>query len=1051
MFLPHFSIRRPVAATVLVAALVVFGIIGLSRLGVSLYPDVDFPNVTVSTRWENARPEEMDNQVTDQLEDAISAISGIKHIASQSSQGRSQIRVEFELTKDLDVGAQEVRDKVSARLRRLPLEADVPVIDKLDINAQPILRLALTGQHAIEDLTRFAQDEVRPLLQRVEGVGEVSLGGARQKEVRLWLYRERLTAYDVGVDEVMAAVRGQHAEVPGGRIESADKEFLIRTVGEFGTPEEFNELIVAWRGGTPVRLRHVGYAEAGREESLSVARFTTREGVSRTVSLNVAPRSGANQVAIARAVKAMLPEIRAMLLEGMTLHIATDTTEFIEQSIDELRFQLFLGGLAAALTILLFLQNIRTTLISALSIPTSIVAAFATMYWMGFTLNNMTMLALITAVGLVIDDSIVTVENIYRHRDALGKGPRRAAFDGSGEVYFAILATTAALAGVFLPVAFMGGLVGSFFFEFAVTMAFAVACSTFVAMTVVPMLASRVLTVNRDQGRVFRAFDRAVSGLSAVYRRLLGWSLRHRLAVVGLAALALAAGGYLFQNVGKEFITAEDQSRFTVRIRTPLAYSLDKTDEVLRRVEGHLRAIPEVSHFYGISGIGGSAQNAIAIVTLVPKGQRSRSQREIQQQINAMLRTIPDLRGVAADISPMGGSARNEDIQLVIRGPRLEALDEYSQEIMERLEQTPGFVGLTRDLDVGKPEVRVRIDREKAADAGVSVREVASAVGALMGGVQVGDYKEGGRSYEVRLRLVPEHRELPGDVERIWLRSRDGRLVDASGFISVEVGVGPSVINRLDRQRSATVYANLEDLVLGDALPQVRALAEEVLPGGYTIKFAGRAETFGETGQYVVFAFALAIVLTYMVLAYQFESFLQPLAIMTGLPLAFVGAFGLLYLLGNTFNLFSMIALILLVGLATKNGILLIDFTNQLRAQGLGVHEALIEAGATRLRPILMTAVSTVAGVVPVALGIGVGSESRQPLAVAIAGGILSSTFLTLAVVPVVYSYLDQLGRCRVVGWAKEKVMAPEPAAGEIPQGGEAAHSGDGARAAERA
>ncbi|MFU8856932.1 MAG: efflux RND transporter permease subunit [Deferrisomatales bacterium] len=1024
MFLPHFSIRRPVAATVLVGALVVFGIIGVSRLGVSLYPDVDFPNVTVSTRWENARPEEIDNQVTDQLEDAISAISGIKHITSQSSQGRSRITVEFELTKDLDVAAQEVRDKVSARLRRLPSDAEVPVIDKLDINAQPILRLALTGQHAIEDLTRFAQDEVRPLLQRIEGVGEVSLGGARQKEVHLWLYRERLTAYNVGVDEVMAAVRGQHAEVPGGRIESLDKEFLIRTVGEFATPEEFNELIVAWRDGTPVRLRHVGYAEAGRQESLSVARFTTKEAVSRTVSVNVAPRSGANQVAIARAVKDMLPEIRAMLLEGMTLHIATDTTEFIEQSIDELRFQLFLGGLAAALTILIFLQNARTTLISALSIPTSVVAAFAAMYGMGFTLNNMTMLALITAVGLVIDDSIVTVENIYRHRDAMDKGPRRAAFDGSGEVYFAILATTAALAGVFLPVAFMGGLVGRLFFEFAVSMAFAVACSTFVAMTVVPMLASRVLTVNRDKGRVFRAFDQAVAGLSALYRRLLGWALRHRLAVVGLAALALAAGGFLFQNLGKEFITAEDQSRFTVRIRTPLAYSLDKTDELLRRVEGHLRAIPEVSHFFSISGIGGSAQNAIAIVTLVPKDQRSRSQREVQREINGFLRTIPDLRGVAADISPMGGGARNEDIQLVIRGPRLEALDRYSQEIMERLERTPGFVGLTRDLDVGKPEVRVRIDREKAADAGVSVRDVASAVGALMGGVQVGEYKEGGRTYEVRLRLVPEHRELPGDVERIWLRSRDGRLVDASGFVSVDVGVGPSVINRLDRQRSATVYANLEGLVLGDALPRVRALAEEVLSDGYTVKFAGRAETFGETGQYVAFAFLLAIVLTYMVLAFQFESFLQPLAIMTGLPLTFVGAFGLLYLMGNTLNLFSMIALILLVGLATKNGILLIDFTNQLRARGLSVHEALVEAGATRLRPILMTAISTVAGVVPVAVGIGVGSESRQPLAVAIAGGILSSTFLTLAVVPVAYSYLEQLGGWRVVGWAKGKIFA---------------------------
>jgi HAE1 family hydrophobic/amphiphilic exporter-1 len=500
--------------------------------------------------------------------------------------------------------------------------------------------------------------------------------------------------------------------------------------------------------------------------------------------------------------------------------------------------------------------------------------------------------------------------------------------------------------------------------------------------------------------------------------------------MIVVALASLAGGGLLFQHLGKEFITAEDQGRFTVRLKTPLAYSLEKTDEVLRRVEAQLRAIPEVSHFFSISGIGNSSQNAIALVTLLPREQRSRSQKEIQKEINGLLRKVPDLRGVAADISPLGAGARNEDIQLVIRGPRIEELDRASQAIMERLDREPGYVGASRDLDVGKPEVRLRIDRDKAGDAGVSVRDVASAVGALMGGVDVGDYKEGGKNYDVRLRLVPEHRELPEDVERIWVRSRDGRLVDASGFVRIDVGVGPSVINRLDRQRSATVYANLEGLVLGDALPQVRAMAAEILPQGYNIKFAGRAETFGETGQYVAFAFGLAILLTYMVLAYQFESFLQPLAIMTGLPLSFVGAFGLLYLLGNTFNLFSMIALILLVGLATKNGILLVEFTNQLRDRGLSVPEALVEAGSTRLRPILMTAVSTIAGVIPVALGIGVGSESRQPLAVAIAGGMISSTFLTLGVVPVAYSYLDQLARWRLVQRLKRKVMAVEPGDG---------------------
>ncbi|MFU8856930.1 MAG: efflux RND transporter permease subunit [Deferrisomatales bacterium] len=1023
MFLPHFSIRRPVTATVMVGALVVFGAIGFSRLGISLYPDVDFPMVTVTTTWENARPEEVDGEVTDQLEDAISAVSGIKHIVSQSFLGRSQITVEFELSKDIDVAAQEVRDKVSARLGRIPREADAPVIDKLDINAQPIMWLALTGQQAIEELTRFAGDQVRPMLQRIDGVGEVRLGGAREKEVRLWLYRERLAAYNVGVEEVIAALRAQHVEVPGGTIDSPEKEFVIRTVGQFEGPEEFNELIVTYRQGTPVRLRHLGYAEAGRQESMSPARFTTREGPDKTVALGVSPRSGANQVAIAREVKRVLPQIEAMLLEGMAVRIASDNTRFIEESIAEIRFQLLLGGLAAALTILFFLQNLRTTLISAVAIPTSIVATFATMYWMGFTLNNMSMLALVTAVGLVIDDAIVMVENIFRHRDTLGKGPMRAAYDGSAEVFFAIIATTGALAGVFLPVAFMGGIVGRFFFEFAVTMAFAVLCSTFVAMTAVPMLSSRFLRLDSGKGRVFHVFDRAVDALSRRYRVLLGWALRHRLSVVAVALAALVAGGVVFQRLGKEFITAEDQSRFIVRMKTPLSYSLEKTDLVLQRVEDELRAIPEVSHFFSVSGWGG-AQNALTVVTLVPKDQRRRTQKQIQAEINAMLRQVPDTRGIAVDISPLGGGARNEDIQLVVQGPDLEALDRYSQAIMDRLGQTPGYVGISRDLDIGKPEVRLRIDRERAADAGVSVRDVAAAVGALMGGVKVGDYKEGGKSYDVRLRLVKEHRELPEDVGRLWLRGSEGRLVDASGFVSTEVGVGPSVINRTDRQRAATVYANIQNKVLGAALPEVQEIADQILPEEYTTRFAGRAEAFKETGGYVAFAFLLAIAITYMVLAAQFESFVQPLSIMTGLPLAFVGAFGLLYLLGNTFNLFSMIALILLVGLVTKNGILLIEFTNQLRARGLPVYEALVEAGATRLRPILMTAVSTVAGVAPVALGLGVGSESRQPLAVAIAGGILSSTFLTLAVVPVAYSYLDQLSQWRLVARVKDRLLA---------------------------
>jgi HAE1 family hydrophobic/amphiphilic exporter-1 len=1013
MFLPDISIKRPVTATMLVLALVIFGLIGFSRLGVSLYPQIDDPVVTVTTAWQNARPEEVDNEITDILEDAVSGVSGVKHIVSESSEGRSRITITFELGKDIDVAAQEVRDKVSARLRRLPNDADIPVIDKLDINAQPIIWLAVTGQRAIEDLTYFADVQIRPLLQKIDGVGEVSVGAGREKQIHIRLVRERLAAYRIGVDEVIDAIRRQHLEIPGGKIDSLEKEFLIRTVGEFETAEAFNDLIVTHREGAPIRLGLLGTAESGRFEERPAGSFIQGGETFKTAALRISPRSGANEVAIAREVMKALPEIRRMLPEGMDIHIATDTTRFIEQSISEIKTQLVFGGIAAALVILLFLQNIRTTLISAIAIPTSIIATFGCLYALGFTMNNMTMLGLVLAVGLVIDDAIVMVENIYRHRATLGKGPMQAAFEGSHEISFAIIATTLVLAGVFLPVAFMGGMIGRFFYEFAVTVAFAVACSTFVAMTVVPMLCSRFLKLGSPNLQVFRVFDRSMAAASNLYRRGMRQALRRRTLMILVAALALGGGFWLYALLGQELVTQEDQGRFMVRIQTPLAYSMEKTEGVRQRLEARLKEIPEVSHFFSFTGFGG-ANRASANVTLVPRSERSRSQQEIQSEVRQFLRQLPDVRGNATAISPLGGGQRGEDVQLVIQGPDITVLDRVSRQLMTTLEQSPGYSGVSRDLEIGKPEVRVRIDREKAAEAGINVENIAATVGALLGGIEVATFKEGGKSYEVRLRLQAEQRQLPGDVQRIYLRGRGGDLLDVSGFVTIEEGVGPSVINRLDRQRSATVYATLEGgKPLGAAIPEVRAMADEVLPEGYVTKFSGSAETLGETGQYVLFAFLLATVLTYMVLAAQFESFTQPMAIMMGLPLSFIGAFGLLYLLGNTLNLYSMIGLVLLVGLAAKNGILLIDYANQLRRTGMPLDEALVEAGATRLRPILMTAISTIAGVLPVALGIGEGSESRQPMAVAISGGMFSSTLLTLAVVPVIYSYLDQFSRWR--------------------------------------
>ena len=1025
MFLSDYSIKRPVTATMMVLVLVILGLIGFSRLGISLNPDVDFPFVTIGTVWQNARPEEIDNEITDKLEDAVSGVSGIKHISSESLQGRSNIRIEFELDKDVDVAAQEVRDKISARIFELPQDAETPVIDKLDLNSQPILWISFTGQQAIEEIRRIADEQIRPIIQKVQGVGEVRFGGGPGKEIKIWLYRDRLAAYGIGVDEVIDAIRKQHIELPGGQIESSTKEFLIRTLGEFETPQAFNDLIVSYRDGTPIRLSRIGYAEAGREDASPIPRFSTKNGVEKTIALGVSPRSGANEVAIARKVRLIMPEIKKSLPEGMDAHIVVDNTRFIEQSISEVKFQLLLGAIMAALVILFFLQNIRTTLFSAIAIPTSIIATFVCIYSLGFTLNNMTMLALVTAVGLVIDDSIVMVENIFRHRSALGKGAMQAAIEGSSEIAFAIITTTIALMGIFIPVAFMQGMIGRFLFEFVVTMAFAVICSTFVALTIVPMLSSRFLKVENGQGQMkgFHIFNRFMKWLAGTYRKMIYKFLRHRFLVVMVALAAFIFGIWISKFVGKDLMSSEDKSAFVVRLETPLSYSSEKTDEVMKRLEEYLRTIPEMDSMFAFCGYPQSNKGG-AYYQIVPKDKRTRSQMEIMTEVRTKLRSFPDVRGSVSEPSAMGGRSRSEEIQLVIQGPTIEGLDLYSRKIMDRLEKTPGYVGVTRDLEIGKPEIKIRIDREKAADAGVSVRSIASAVGALMGGVDVADFKEGGKSYDIRLRLVREQRLLPDDIQSIWIRSGSGKLVDLSNYITIENSVGPSTINRRDRQRSATVFANTEGKVLGDALPEVEAIAKEILPAGYSYQFSGRSSIFYETIVNIIIAFVLAVIFTYMVLAAQFESFIQPFAIMMGLPLSFIGAFGFLYLLGNTLNMYSMIGMILLVGLATKNGILLIDYTNQLRAKGMSKDEAIIEAGATRLRPILMTAISTVAGVAPVAIGMGVGSESRQPLAVVIAGGLLSTTLLTLAVVPVIYSLLDQVAGWKIFTRFKKKIMA---------------------------
>jgi len=810
----------------------------------------------VSTLWENARPEEVDNNITDELEDAIGGISGIQHITSNSFEGFSNILIAFELYKDVDVGAQEARDKVSAKLWKLPDEAETPAIEKLDIGAQPILWLTLFGeQYSIEDLTEYADDKIRPLLQKLEGVGDVQINGGRELQVRIWLDGDKLAAHDLTVHDIIRSLKKGHLEVPGGKVETREKEFLVRTMGEFPTPETFNDLIVAYRKGTAILLRDIGYAEKGREDVRTIARYTSKKKeIIQGVGLGISPRSGANKLAVSTLVKGELNKIIRFLPGGMQLEISSDDSTFIKESIDEVRLHLIIGGLMAALVIMLFLQNIHTTLFSAISIPTSIISTFTAMYALGFTMNNLTMVGLAMSVGIVIDDAIVMVENIFRHR-MMGKSALQAAKEGSSEIGFAVIAATVALIAVFLPVAFMGGLVGQFFFEFAITVACAILVSAFISLTIVPMLASRFLKLSTGRWKSLHIFDLFMTRMTELYRKLLNWALEHRLTIVMLGLLSMILGGWTFVVLDKEFVTEEDKSKFVVRIETPLEYSIHKTDQVLQRVEEELRKIPEVQQIFSLTGFGEEGSTAqsnkgISFVTMVPKEKRKKSQVDILREVRRKLWEIPDVTVAVSAVSILGSARRDEEIQYVIQGPSLEELDQYSRKIIERMEATDGFIDIDRNLELGKPEVQVKINRKKAADAGVSVESIASAIGALIGGIDVVEFKQGGESYDVRVRLVEEERNLPSDIKKIWVRSGSGQLMELDNFVSLKSAHGPSVINRFDRQRAVKIYANLEGMPLASAMAALEKIAGEILPEEFSRQHTGRTEMYEETIYY---------------------------------------------------------------------------------------------------------------------------------------------------------------------------------------------------------
>jgi multidrug efflux pump len=1013
MFLPRICIQRPVMATMMTVALVVFGWIGYTRLPVREFPDVDPPVVGVSTVYPGASAEVVETEVTEVLEEELNTIEGIRTMTSVSREQLSQISIEFELERDVEVAAQDVRDKIARIRGRLPRDIDPPIVWKQDADAQAIMWIALfSDNYSPLELTDFAENLYKDRLQNIAGVGQVIIGGAQRFAVRVRLDAERLAAHGLTVTDVTGALQRENVEIPSGRIEGVAREFSIRTEGRFRTPEEFNELIVAYRDGVPVRLRDVGVAEAGVENERTLARFMGKP----SVGLGIVKQSKANTVEVADRVHAVVEQVKKLLPPGVETRVAFDSSIFIKRSIREVQETLFVAGVLVTLVIFLFLRSVRTTIIPALAIPTSIIGTFGVMYFLGFTINNLTLLALVLAIGVVVDDAIVVLENACRHIEQYGKPPMQAARDAAGEIAFAVISTTLALVAVFVPVAFLRGATGRLFYELGMTMAVAVVLSSFVALTLTPMLCSRFLRQQPNHGRVYMALERMLQALSAGYQRRLEHLLQQRSKVVAGGVAALVLIGLMYVVLEKEFLPVEDKAGFIIVSSAPEGATLEYTDRYQQRAEHLVAAMPEVMSYFSAVGLSregvGVPSTGIMFVRLKPWEQRKRTQSEVVRALQPQLFGIPGFFAFPIEPPPLGGGGWAQKVQFVVQASDLGQLSEYTEQLLSRARQLPQLRDVDSDLKIAKPELRVQIDRDKAAALGVSVADIGTTLQVLFGGMDVTRFTRKGEQYDVIVQLRRESRLSPQDLESVYLRagrSPDAPLVQLSNVVRITEAVGPSQINHYNRLRSAIIRANLAPgATLDEALAALQALANEVLPPDFSTALAGESREFREGQANLAFTFLLALAVVYMVLGAQFESFLDPFTILLAVPLAVLGAMITLWVARMSLNLFSVIGMVMLIGLSTKNSILLVDFANQLRAQGVPLLEATARAGAIRLRPILMTAISTVFGVLPIALALGAGSQSRRPLGMAVVGGMTVSTLLTLFLIPVVYTLLAE-------------------------------------------
>ncbi len=1017
MSLPSLSIERPVLATVISIVILLFGAISIPRLGVREYPSIDPPIITVSTTYTGAPSEVIESQITEPLEENLNSVPGIRTLSSVSRDGRSTITVEFELGVDLEAAANDVRDRASRAQRDLPPDADPPVVTKADADSQPILMLSISSNRRdLLEITDIADRRFKPLLQTIAGVSDVDIWGEKRYAMRIWLDRDRLASYGLTPVDVRNALQRENVELPSGRIDGHEVELSVRAQSRFSEPKEFNELVIRESGGQTVRLEDVGYASLGPENLRSVLK---RDGVP-MVAVVLRPQPGANQIEISDEFHRRLALIEKDLPEDVTLAMGFDTTEYIRASIIEVEETIAVAISLVVLIIFLFLRSWRSTLIPALAIPVSLLGGFFIMEMAGFSINVLTLLAMVLAIGLVVDDAIVVLENIYAKIEA-GMDPRRAAHVGSQEVYVAVIATTVVVAAVFLPILFLGGVVGRLFREFGIVVAGTVIISAVVALTLTPMLCARFLRAH-DHSGFYERTEPFFEAVNRAYRRSIAAMLRVRVLAV---PLLLATGGIvwlLFGTLESELAPIEDRSRLRIQATAPEGASYDFMSDTMDQL-GQLvsRVAPESTAVITITSPGGGAASSVNSgfirIVLADRDARDRGQSEIARALLDASSQLPASRVSVIEepsITTGGGGAARLPVQFVLQAPNLQKLESVLPDFLQRASDSGVFSRVDVDLKFNKPELRIDIDRERAQSLGVSAMDIGETLDLALSEQRMGYFLKDGKQYFVLGALVREHRDDGLDLRNLAVPSSGGSTVRLDNVVKLSEQTTPPLLLRFNRYVAATVSAGLNPgESLGKGIETMEVIADQVLDDTFKTDLAGQARDLRDSSSSLVFAFVLALGLIYLALAAQFESFRDPIVILLTVPLALLGALGFLMITGQTLNIFSNIGIIMLIGLVTKNGILIVEFANQRRAAGAAPLEAVLEAAASRFRPVLMTSFCTILGILPIALALGAGSESRRSMGIAVVGGMLVGTLLTLYVVPMMYALVTSRERVR--------------------------------------